>query len=85
MNQPGYDPSTGYCCSNTFPGHFAWGGENFAYSAKDIELHREGEEEVPVLRANLVNIEREEIPGDINLGERIVNEDGELVFKGEDD
>ncbi|KAJ5272412.1 hypothetical protein N7478_007537 [Penicillium angulare] len=65
-------------------GNFQWGGENFADSASDIELHREGDDDVPVLRANLGTIDGDENAADINLGERIANEDGELVFKEEE-
>ncbi|KAJ5134817.1 hypothetical protein N7448_000161 [Penicillium atrosanguineum] len=61
-------------------GTFEWGGQNFKDSASDIELHREGDEEVPILRARLNNVEGEEIDADINLAERITNDNGNLVF-----
>lgn len=57
-----------------------WGGENFKDSAGDIELHREGDEEVPILRAKLNNLDGDEVDADINLAERITNENGNLVF-----
>lgn len=64
-------------------GSFEWGGENFHDSAADVELHTEGEddEQIPVLRARLGNIEGEEIDADINLAERIGNDNGTLIFQ----
>ncbi|KAJ5992160.1 cyanovirin-n family protein [Penicillium sp. IBT 35674x] len=60
-------------------GCFCWGGENFKDSATNIELSLEGPG-IPVLRANLFNVEGEEVEANINLAERISNENGELVF-----
>ncbi|KAJ6110786.1 Cyanovirin-N [Penicillium sp. IBT 16267x] len=60
-------------------GHFCWDGENFKESATGIELSIEGPG-IPVLRANLFDVEGEEIEANINLAERISNENGELVF-----
>ncbi|KAJ5716571.1 hypothetical protein N7493_008482 [Penicillium malachiteum] len=64
-------------------GHFSWGGVNFQDSASSIELNIEGDDEVPVLRATLISMEGEEIDADINLAERISNDNGNLVFLSE--
>ncbi|KAJ6007453.1 hypothetical protein N7540_011429 [Penicillium herquei] len=64
-------------------GHFCWGGVNFQDSASSIELNTEGEEDIPVLRATLISMEGEEIEADINLAERISNDNGNLVFLSE--
>lgn len=40
----------------------------------------EGDEEVPVLRATLTNGDGEECPADVNLAERIHNNDGSFYF-----
>jgi len=61
-------------------GSFEWGGENFADSAQDIELNTEGDEENPILRAKLGNVEGEEVEADLNLAERIGNDNGTLIF-----
>jgi hypothetical protein len=66
--------------ANHFIGSFEWGGENFKDSADGIELHREGDEEVPILRAKLNNLDGDEVDADINLAERITNDNGNLVF-----
>lgn len=66
--------------SNDAQGHFCWGGENFQGSASDISFELEGDDEVPVLRAKLANLEGEEIEANINLAERIGNDNGKLVF-----
>ncbi|KAJ5536068.1 cyanovirin-n family protein [Penicillium frequentans] len=60
-------------------GCFCWGGENFKESATNIELSFEGPG-IPVLRANLFDVEGEEIEANINLAERISNDNGEFVF-----
>ncbi|KAJ5981429.1 hypothetical protein N7522_013850 [Penicillium canescens] len=57
------------------------GGENFHESASDISFEREGDPEIPVLRAVLGNVEGEGQDADINLAERITNINGELVFE----
>ncbi|KAJ6034357.1 hypothetical protein N7499_001563 [Penicillium canescens] len=62
-------------------GQFYWGGENFHESASDISFEREGDPEIPVLRAVLGNVEGEGQDADINLAERITNINGELVFE----
>ncbi|KAJ5177223.1 uncharacterized protein N7482_003100 [Penicillium canariense] len=64
-------------------GSFEWEGENFKDRAEDIEFScepRDDGEEIPVLRANLGNLDGEKVSADINLVERITNEDGHLKF-----
>lgn len=64
-------------------GCFEWGGENFQHSAQDIEFSRDERDDgeaIPVLRANLGNLDGENVAADINLAERITNEDGQLKF-----
>ncbi|KAI9369821.1 Cyanovirin-N [Aspergillus egyptiacus] len=62
-------------------GSFEWDGENFSETAEDVEFAIEGDGEVPVLRAMLRNEEGEMVPADVNLAERVVNEDGAFVFQ----
>lgn len=52
----------------------------FANSAEEISFELEGDDSVPVLRAQLYNVEGELIEADINLAERIHNNDGEFSF-----
>lgn len=40
----------------------------------------EGDAQVPVLRAELGNVDGQSNPADVNLAERIGNQDGQLVF-----
>ncbi|KAK7186420.1 hypothetical protein DPSP01_013101 [Paraphaeosphaeria sporulosa] len=61
-------------------GSFFWDGENFADSAQDVHFTIEGDGEVPVLRATLLNEDGEGIERDLNLSERIVNNDGNFLF-----
>lgn len=61
-------------------GSFEWGGEGFSGSADDIELSIEGDDNVPILRAKLSNGDGEEVEADINLSERIGNNDGSFHF-----
>jgi hypothetical protein len=60
-----------------------WGGGGFKDSAKDISFHIEGDDSVPVLRAILFDVDGEEQHADINLSERIGNNNGQLEFHGE--
>lgn len=64
-----------------FLGSFEWEGENFAESAEDISFAIEGDGEVPVLRALLLNGDGEPVEDDINLSERVFNRNGEFVFE----
>ncbi|GJN73958.1 hypothetical protein PLIIFM63780_008029 [Purpureocillium lilacinum] len=62
-------------------GRFEWGGENFSHSAEDIRFSMEGANgDIPVLRARLSDVDGNLHDADINLDERIGNEDGNLSF-----
>ncbi|KAB8215586.1 Cyanovirin-N [Aspergillus novoparasiticus] len=61
-------------------GHFQWDGENFSQTAEDVHFAIEGDEEVPVLRAVLLNGEGEPVESNVNLSERINNDNGAFVF-----
>ena len=61
-------------------GHFVWDGEGFANSAEDIEFALEGDGDIPVLRATLMDEEGNGETRDINLGERIINNDGNFHY-----
>lgn len=62
-------------------GSFEWEGENFAESAQEISFEIEGDEMIPVLRAELHSVEGEWVACDINLAERISNQNGSFVFE----
>lgn len=53
---------------------------NFSESAQEIHFSVEGDDAVPVLRATLTNMEGQGIQRDINLGERIQNNNGSFEF-----
>ncbi|KAH6653228.1 cyanovirin-N family protein [Truncatella angustata] len=57
-------------------GHFAWDSAGFANSAEDIRLSIEGDGPVAVLRARLRNENGEWQDSDINLSERLGNNNG---------
>ncbi|OQE24896.1 hypothetical protein PENFLA_c009G03944 [Penicillium flavigenum] len=61
-------------------GQFHWDGGDFYSSAEDVSFDREGDDETPVLRARLHDVEGELQDADINLAERIGNDNGNLVF-----
>ncbi|KAJ5837041.1 hypothetical protein N7447_003067 [Penicillium robsamsonii] len=61
-------------------GQFQWDGGDFQSSADDISFDREGDDGTPILRAILRDVEGEEHHADINLSERIGNDNGNLVF-----
>lgn len=61
-------------------GSFEWGGEGFSGSASDIEFAIEGDDNVPILRAKLSNGDGEDVDADVNLSERIGNNDGSFHF-----
>jgi hypothetical protein len=65
--------------SRYIQGRFDWGGVNFSESAEEIRFELEGGGE-PILRAVLKNREGESVGADINLAERIDNQDGNFVF-----
>jgi hypothetical protein len=62
------------------PGHFQWGGENFSHTAANTFFDIEGGESVPILRAGLKNEEGDWTEADVNLSERIGNDNGSFVF-----
>lgn len=66
--------------TNTYGGHFFWDGENFSGSAENVHFTIEGDGEVPVLRATLFDQEGNGEQRDINLAERISNNDGEFNY-----
>ncbi|KAI1649248.1 Cyanovirin-N [Daldinia loculata] len=61
-------------------GRFEWGGVNFSETARDVSFSIEGGDSVPVLRAELQNLDGEWVGADINLGERISNDNGQFRF-----
>ena len=61
-------------------GNFQWDGSNFSESAENITFGIEGGGEVPVLRADLKDREGNLQHRDLNLAERIENQNGRFVF-----
>ncbi len=61
-------------------GSFEWGGENFSHSAEDITFAVEGGG-APILRAGLRNLDGNLEYRDINLAERVGNNDGSFYFR----
>ncbi|KAK7417440.1 hypothetical protein QQX98_004560 [Neonectria punicea] len=59
-------------------GSFQWG--DFADSAQDISFELEGDDNVPILRATLGNLDGEGVTCDLNLSECIGNDNGVLVY-----
>lgn len=55
-------------------------GTDFADTAENITFSIEGGASVPVLRARLQKLDGEWVDADVNLAERIGNEDGRLSF-----
>ncbi|KAI4929092.1 hypothetical protein J4E85_005716 [Alternaria conjuncta] len=68
-------------CIGNDNGNFHWDGEGFANSAENIEFALEGDGDVPVLRATLFDADGNPETRDINLGERIVNNDGNFHYE----
>ncbi|KAG9196017.1 hypothetical protein G6011_01138 [Alternaria panax] len=62
-------------------GHFVWDGEGFSHSAEEIHFALEGDGDVPVLRASLRDEDGNLETRDINLGERIINHDGNFHYE----
>ncbi|EFQ93700.1 hypothetical protein CFE70_001556 [Pyrenophora teres f. teres 0-1] len=67
-------------CVGNDNGHFCWDAENFSQSAENIHFALEGDGDVPVLRATLKDAEGNGQERDLNLGERISNENGNFQF-----
>ncbi|KAF8534143.1 Cyanovirin-N, partial [Trichophaea hybrida] len=61
-------------------GYFQWDGEGFSGSAQNVTFSIEGGGQVPVLRALLCNEDGEYVPADVNLSERIENQNGQFTF-----
>ena len=61
-------------------GNFVWGSGDFSGSAEEISFSLEGVDSVPILRANLADVEGNFEHRDINLAERIGNDNGNFVF-----
>ena len=61
-------------------GEFGWKESKFTDSAHDVEISTEGDDNVPVLRARLENVDGDQIDANINLAERITNDNGSLRF-----
>ncbi|KAJ4391084.1 hypothetical protein N0V93_004698 [Gnomoniopsis smithogilvyi] len=66
------------CCIGNENGQFEWGRENFSESAEDIRVDIEAGQ--PILRAVLRREDGEFDARDLNLTERISNQDGRLCF-----
>ncbi|KAH0615116.1 uncharacterized protein H6S33_000752 [Morchella sextelata] len=79
-NENGTQLNLDECLGNN-EGSFNWSGEGFTGSAENIHLSIEGPEQLPILRAQLRDSEGNTHDRDVNLSERIVNDNGCLVFQ----
>ncbi|EMR64346.1 hypothetical protein MGN70_004254 [Eutypa lata] len=61
-------------------GRFDWSGQNFSETAENISFSIEGGADVPVLRARLQKLDGEYVDADVNLAERVSNDNGRLSF-----
>jgi hypothetical protein len=61
-------------------GSFFWDGEGFANSAENVHFSIEGDGSVPVLRATLFDGEGNGQERDLNLSERVSNNDGNFEY-----
>ncbi|KAH3962143.1 hypothetical protein HBI25_218840 [Parastagonospora nodorum] len=61
-------------------GSFVWDGEGFSGSAENVHFSIEGDGEVPVLRATLFDGDGNGTECDLNLGERVSNNDGNFEY-----
>ncbi|CZS97642.1 related to Cyanovirin-N homolog [Rhynchosporium agropyri] len=66
-------------CIGNHNGSFQWEGQGYADSGGAFSFSFEGGG-IPVLRAELKNVDGEGVPSDINIAERISNQNGRLVF-----
>ena len=62
-------------------GQFEWFGTSFSEHAEDVQFAIEGEGQVPVLRAQLINDNGEPVGADVNLAEHIQNVNGVFQFQ----
>ncbi|KAF1915655.1 CVNH domain-containing protein [Ampelomyces quisqualis] len=61
-------------------GHFVWDGEGFSGSAENVYFSLESDGQAAVLRATLFDGDGNGEERDLNLGERIGNNDGEFSY-----
>ncbi|KAK3339914.1 Cyanovirin-N [Lasiosphaeria hispida] len=61
-------------------GNFEWGSQDFSGSAENVSFSIEGDDSVPILRAQLRDAAGELHDRDINLAERIENSDGSFNY-----
>jgi hypothetical protein len=61
-------------------GSFFWDGEGFGHSAENVHFSIEGDGSVPVLRATLFDSEGNGQERDLNLSERVSNNDGNFEY-----
>jgi hypothetical protein len=78
---PTFNPTITFASVLTDLGHFTWDGENYSHTAENIHFALEGDGDVPVLRASLFDAEGNSETRDINLGERVVNNDGNFIYR----
>ncbi|KAF3042053.1 hypothetical protein E8E11_004708 [Didymella keratinophila] len=64
----------------TVLGHFYWDGRDFSGSAENIHFTIEGDGSVPVLRASLCDQDGNYQERDLNLSERVSNNDGNFNY-----
>ncbi|EYE93684.1 CVNH domain-containing protein [Aspergillus ruber CBS 135680] len=62
-------------------GNFQWDGENFSDTAQNVHFAIEGGADVPVLRGELRDLEGNWDSRDLNLAERVVNNNGQFEFQ----
>ncbi|PVH95569.1 CNVH-domain-containing protein [Periconia macrospinosa] len=63
-------------------GQIHWDGVNFSQSVDNVEFHIEGGGSVPVLRCFCRTSDGQEFARDVNLAERIKNDNGSFVYRG---
>ncbi|PQE23846.1 Cyanovirin-N protein [Rutstroemia sp. NJR-2017a BBW] len=68
-------------CLGNDNGMIHWDGRDFSHSAEGVTFHMEGGADVPVLRTHLKSRDGEDYSRDVNLAERIGNENGRFVFR----
>ena len=66
--------------ANVLQGHFFWEGSGFSGSAENVHFTIEGDGSVPVLRATLFEQNGNGETRDVNLSERVSNNDGHFNF-----
>ncbi|KAI9929086.1 hypothetical protein ASPWEDRAFT_103856 [Aspergillus wentii DTO 134E9] len=62
-------------------GHFQWGGKDFSQTARNVHFGIEGGASVPVLRAELRTPNGDWVGADVNLDERVINNNGQFEFQ----